>query len=257
MMIERLEFGVCIAQVLICAALLAWIWRFERRHPMTAPCVWIGAACLCCLIGDIFWALYEIWIADDLHRHFSASDISYIGMYLLLGTAAALLARERDGKPGWFTWLWLLFGAFNIFAWIWWTGMILVDLLWGVSILRLSFFAVRLLERRMRGAEKAAVAAALAAIALVWCLTNFVPALSGAATPAVNAVWTAGALLMAALTVQSERRHRDGRAWLLLYIFIEYAAFLTDGIPYSVFDLLGTLIFAAGAVLLLRKEAEA
>lgn len=220
----------------------------SRLHAMTG-----AAACL--FLGDLYW-LTHLLVRGSVPQLFSACDVSYLGTWLMLG--AGLPRTEKQGRRNLpMAALMGTFAVLNGIGWGVWTGYWFSDILWMIPMAMLMARSALLLEAELRTGAGALFCAVLAALTACEAAVLCLGLESKLAALACDALWLLSLAQLARVVKGGQAWSRlTFPAWLQLILYAEFAALLSSGWAYFLFQVL--VICGLGYMALgICKEGEA
>lgn len=231
------------------AVLAAWLIRRTVRLPRSPVRYAVSAGAVCIFLGDVYW-LAHLLIRGGMPQMFSACDVAYVGMWLILGAG---LPRAENRADRWFFPAFMgLFTALNAAGWMLWTGGWFSDLIWALSMLMVAVRGAMLVEVDVRSRMfRAFFMLVVLLIAAEWaCLT-----LEGegwqAAETACEALWLLSlAQFVWLLKGKQAFMQLSMPRLLLMMLYVEFASLMSTAWAYYVFQVLmmGAFYLMARAV---------
>lgn len=196
------------------------------------------------VLMSVYWTCM-IWVdGSGNYATFTACDTATIAWFLFF-TAMFYCEKTEKQKMSWVYLLEPCFGIWNVVWWTLWTGNLLINILWGGAIGMLSYKIARtLLEKKCVTRDVRLVWIVLTAVLVVFEIPMYLYERSSILYRASDWI-CAGAWLLFVLFyfIKAVTQKRNRTLWFLAaLLYALYAQYLSDGIRYSIFVLVETLV---------------
>lgn len=247
MSLYPLELEANIIQLIMVVTMTAW-FAFHNKGKMGMTKFLFFWGLLSCVLMNVYWVCMIFVDGSGNYATFTACDTATISL-LLIWTAMFYRLNQADNHLKYakskLPLIMVIFGTWNVVWWALWTGNVVINVLWGVPFTLLLYFVFYHLKK----------AGALAkADKIVWWLLFVILFIfeipmylyERGSVIYVLSDWIcviAWLVYVVAFIIRAWKDRKNRTVWLFaakLYSMI--AQYLTDGIKYSIFMIIETLI---------------
>lgn len=250
MNIYTLEFEANIVQISVIFILLIWrLVRYQNKGGLTDKLFMFGL--IAHLIMNMYWMASMILASDDDAHIFKASDTSTIAFFLIwvsmFQTKCKLNIKSKDSRriiPV----TAIVFGLWNVIWWNIWNLNLITNTLWALAIIPFTYMIFYALDysRAFTKSSTIILYVLLAVLFVFEIIEYYSDPLSvrySFCDWTCAVVWFLFVVLMVVRAI-CDKPHRT--SWLFAgMLFSLYAEYLIDGIRYSLFMFVETIVLAA------------
>ena len=256
MEIDWFDLFSTLLQIAVVAFAVIKIVPQMRRSGKSVILVFLLYAFICLLLSDIYWISLSV-VHPDERLPFSISDVADIGEQLMLASALGVIFRGIKCRKRLELILTIVASIGLIVLWVVWTDEWIKNILGGISYGYLMFMVVL-------SAKKTNAFNRIEAI-IVWCVSfvclvlsyplrweliedQLVQSIFFYPVMLILTVWFfyKSIVAMRVLMKHRENRMENARRAIAVstsaLIWIRCSAYVSDGIPFTVFDFANTLI---------------
>ena len=227
-----------------------------RRSGNSVVLVFLLYAFICLLLSDIYWISLGV-VHPDERLPFSISDVADIGEQLMLASALGVIFRGIKCKKRLELFLTIVASIGLIVLWVVWTDEWTKNILGGISYGYLIFMVVLAAKKTNAFRRREAI--------VVWCVSfvclvisyplrwelvesQLIQSIFFYTPMLILTIWFFYKSIVAARVIlkTGENRMENARRAIAVsastLIWIRCSAYVSDGLPFTVFDIANTLI---------------